>query len=144
MFDIYEKGLSEQPKGSHSVIVKIMKLVSRCGPEFNFTTPLKEVSGFTCDQKNKIFQILTTFGIPIAFNNEEPREDWVLLQNLLDKHLYGSESLPDTEKVNLLEKFVLQMDIVSAKIIKDYNEPIKKVMMGKKATQSSSSSSSSE
>ena len=73
----------------------MLKLVSKFGPEYNFTQKIKEESGFNFEQKNKIFQILTNFGIPISFNGEEGKEDWALLSQLLDKHLYGNESLPE-------------------------------------------------
>ena len=39
----------------------------------------------------KIFEILTTFGVPIS---AEDKEDYHLLKMLVDKGLYGSEQLP--------------------------------------------------
>lgn len=98
MFETYDKGLNSLSKAKHRFILKVLKLVRSCGPEYNFPLRLKEASGFDIHQKNKIFQTLTTFGIPIAFTGEEGKEDWSLLQSLLDKHLYGNDSLPDQDK----------------------------------------------
>lgn len=81
--------------------------------------------------------------MPIKTVNEEVKEDWELLQTILETHFNNVSHVVQVEKVGQLERFVQQMDLVASKIIRDYNEPIKEIL-GKKASQSTSDSSSSD
>jgi hypothetical protein len=45
---------------------------------FDFETKAKEITGFSFEQKQKIFQILTTYGVPYLPGDDQ-KEDWALL-----------------------------------------------------------------
>ena len=51
-------------------------------PSFDFGEKVKEVSGFDLEQKQKLYEILTTYGIP-QLPEDEQKEDWRLLILLL-------------------------------------------------------------
>ena len=61
-----------------------MQIVASKPPAYDFESKSKEITGFNYEQKVKIFQILTTFGIPVVPSDEQ-KEDWLLLRSLLDK-----------------------------------------------------------
>lgn len=42
--------------------------------------------------------------------------------------MYGEEEMPDLASAEMLEKFVNQMDAVSSRMIKDYSEPVNKIL----------------
>ena len=59
----------------------------------DFEKDIQEVSGFSFDEKHRLYELLTNFGIPVcAF--DESKEDWELLKTLLVKMTLGQEVVP--------------------------------------------------
>lgn len=81
----------------------------------------KEVSGFSLDEKNKIYEILINYGMP-SNDLEEHKDDFELLRALLNKHMKLEDKVPDknADSIKTYERFISQLHIVSQKILKDY------------------------
>jgi hypothetical protein len=65
---------------------------------FDFSKKIKELSGFSFDEKQRIFEILINFGVPTAYKDES-KEDWNLLKTILYKQMEGEEALPPEDPV---------------------------------------------
>ena len=74
----------------------------------------KEVSGYTLQEKNKLYEILTNYGMP-SNDIDDQRDDYELLWALLQKHMKCEDNIPDvnTETIKVLERFISQLHIVS-------------------------------
>jgi len=73
---------------------KLIKLISTYHTEsFDFKKAIKEVSGFSYDEKITLYDILINYGIPVQ-PLDENREDWELLYSILLKQSSGEESVP--------------------------------------------------
>jgi hypothetical protein len=80
-----------------------MLIVSSKSSPYDFVNKVQEISGFNFDEKIKVFEILSTFGMPVAVDEKgEVKEDYHLLKTLLDKAIYGNEHLTfiSEQKVN--------------------------------------------
>lgn len=101
------------------------------------------MSGFNFEEKQKLYEILINYGVPVE-PADETKEDWQLLRTLLAKQTHGNESIPNlnTENLQLLEKLVNQMDVVSTRILKDYTPDINNILKKWKEEDKSSSSQS--
>ena len=75
--------------------------------DFESTDHVKEASGFSLLEKNKLYEILINFGVPTV-STEDLKDDWELLRILLTKHSKGLEAEANVapENIKLLEKFV--------------------------------------
>lgn len=77
-----------------SRMANLMKLLVETtgGPSktklIDFEAEVKEVSGFSFDEKHRLFELLTNFGIPVCAY-DEGKEDWELLKTLLVKMTLG-------------------------------------------------------
>jgi hypothetical protein len=73
---------------------KVMQLVI-CHKKrpFDFSQKIKELSGFSFEEKSRIYEILINFGVPTVYKDEN-KEDWELLRTVLIKQTLGSETVP--------------------------------------------------
>jgi hypothetical protein len=65
------------------------------------------MSGFTLDEKNKLYEILINYGVPVNVIDEQ-KDDWELLRILLNKEVKGEDSEVGltAENIKNLERFV--------------------------------------
>lgn len=72
---VYEHGCEKIPAIQQLRLTKLMNLIRMTKrklqvPAFDFGQKVKEVSGFTLDQKQKLYEVLTTYGVPGLPENE--------------------------------------------------------------------------
>lgn len=81
----------------------------------------KETSGFTLQEKNCLYEVLINYGIPVSASDES-KEDYQLLQILFTKYMKDedAETKVDTERIKNLERFIQNLNTMSAKIINEY------------------------
>eukprot|EP00347_Sterkiella_histriomuscorum_P008411 403345196 len=82
--------------------------------DFEKTDHVKEASGFSLVEKNKLYEILINYGVP-TMSLEDARDDWELLKILLSKHCKGEDA-----ETNL--------NLMSTKIMKDYQKPVAEIL----------------
>ena len=54
----------------------------------------KEVSGFSLEEKNKLYEILINYGMP-SNELDDNKDDFELLRALLHKHMKLEDKIPD-------------------------------------------------
>ena len=74
----------------------------------------KELSGFSLEEKNKIYEILINYGMP-SNDLDEHKDDFELLRALLNKHMRLEDKVPDknTDSIKTYERIISQLHIVS-------------------------------
>jgi hypothetical protein len=89
----------------------------------------KEASGLSLNEKNILYEILINYGIPVCVTDES-KEDYQLLKVLFAKYAKGedAETNLSPESVKNLEKFIQNLNTISAKIISDYRIPVQEVL----------------
>ena len=134
LLKVYEHGCEKISPIQQLRLQKVMNLVrltkiKQQVTSFDFGQKVKETSGFSLEQKLVLYEILTTYGIPCLPENEQ-KEDWRLLMLLLQDRC-GADFSPDItsdENLKNLERFVNQMDVVSTKIVREYNGPVNEIL----------------
>ncbi|CDW85165.1 f y-rich n-terminus family protein [Stylonychia lemnae] len=97
--------------------------------DFERTDHVKEASGFSLLEKNTLYEILINYGVPVI-SNDDPKDDYELLKVLLVKHVKGIDADVNLgpDSVKPLEKFIQQLNIMSTKIMKDYQKPVAEIL----------------
>ena len=157
------KDLPEVESLIHSHLIARLKfLLGQCKKfthsyqNFDFTSAnstTAPISGFTLEEKNRLYDILIDYGVPMieeSGDKGEMREQWSKLRDIIFKNRtvdqrtsIGQASLRErVEQTKTVERFVSQLHIVSQKIIKDYSKHINNIIQKWEDEDSSSSSHS--
>lgn len=80
-------------------------------------------------EKNILYEILINYGIPVSATDES-KEDYQLLKILFAKYASGEDAETNVgpEAVKNLEKFIQNLNTISAKIISDYRLPVSEIL----------------
>ncbi len=89
----------------------------------------KQASGMSLPEKNILYEILINYGIPVSVTDES-KEDYQLLKILFAKYAKGEDAETNVgpEAIRTLEKFIQNLNTVSAKIISDYRLPVSEIL----------------
>ena len=133
---------TSQGKFKSNLMTRRLKYLAKCaimhvkqhGDKFEFDKAedireTKEASGLSLNEKNILYEILINYGIPVCVTDES-KEDYQLLKVLFAKYAKGedAETNLSPESVKNLEKFIQNLNTISAKIISDYRIPVQEVL----------------
>ena len=82
---MYENGCEKLEASKQHRVAKLMRLAA-CykAKASDFEKKIKEVSGFNFEEKQKLYDILINYGVPVD-PHDESKEDWQLLKTILLK-----------------------------------------------------------